>query len=82
MYGNDNLERSPPHLYSYLVLNSKQQDGNKIMALLVLRTRSNVYGNDYLERSPPYLYLYLVLNSKQKDGNKIMALLVLRTREP
>ena len=39
VYGNDDFEISPPHLYLYLVLNSKQEDGNKIMALLVLRTR-------------------------------------------
>ena len=40
MYGNDGLERSPPHLNLYLVLHSKTKKyANKLMALLILRTR-------------------------------------------
>ena len=70
MYGNDYLERSPPYLYLYLVLNSKQKDGNKIMALLVLRTRSNVYGKDEFARSLPHLCLYLVPYSNKMVKTK------------
>jgi len=39
VYGNDNLERSPPHLYLYLVLYSNKMVETKIVALPVLRTR-------------------------------------------
>ena len=39
MYMHESSERSPPHLFLYLVLIQKQKDGNKLIALPVLRTR-------------------------------------------
>jgi len=35
----ESFERSPPHLFLYLVLIQRQKYGNKLTALLVLRTR-------------------------------------------
>ena len=39
MYMPEISERSPSHLFLYLVLIRKQKCGNKLMALPVLRTR-------------------------------------------
>ena len=39
MYMHESSERSPPHFFLYLVLIQKQKDGNKLIALLVLRTK-------------------------------------------
>ena len=39
MYILESSERSPPHLFLYLVLIQKQKYGNKLIALPVLRTR-------------------------------------------
>jgi len=39
VYMHESSERSPPHLFLYLVLIQKQKDGNKLIALPVLRTR-------------------------------------------
>ena len=35
----ESSERSLPHLFLYLVLIQKQKYGNKLMAVLVIRTR-------------------------------------------
>ena len=39
VYMHESSERSPPHLFLYLVLIQKQKCGNKLIALPVLRTR-------------------------------------------
>ena len=39
VYMHESFERSPPHLFLYLVLIQKQKYGNKLIALPVLRTR-------------------------------------------
>src|SRR6185437_9763201 len=39
LYMHESSERSPPHLFLYLVLIQKQKYGNKLIALAVLRTR-------------------------------------------
>jgi len=39
VYMHECSERSPPHLFLYLVLIQKQKYGNKLIALLILRTR-------------------------------------------
>ena len=39
VYMHESSERSPPHLFLYLVLIQKQKHENKLIALLVLRTR-------------------------------------------